>query len=251
MTFAGALSGPQARGLLAFAGVPWNKVPANLAGARLGATDEGLRIPEPRADTCAPAGARGSGPNARGVVQNFNADMTAFVVRYRDPSVTREGGGRDFRVLGFEKDYAPLLSRGAPVLYVWTTDTRCNEEVLFTPQAAVLGGLVTQAEVDRAAASMFKTPEQLAIISTRLAAQPALTAAAHERARRDGTIFECIARALGLPGTAAEWRCPTGLWQWLMAFYGTPLGKVAAWGTVVLVGIAVVPPLVRLARPGR
>ena len=250
MTFAGALSGPQARGLLAFAGVPWNKVPANLAGAgkALGVRDADAGA---FSSECAPPGARGAGPNARGVVQNISNDLSSFLVDYystQSGTVTRAGGGRDFQVLGFEKDYAPLRSGGVPVLYVRTADTRCGEEVLFVPRVAVIGGLVTQAEVDRAAAAMSKTPEQLGIIRARLVAQPALTAAAHERARRNGDLLDCIAQALGLPGSSAEWKCPSGFSQWFWALYATPLGKAVVWGGAILVGLAVVPPMVRLVR---
>ena len=275
ISFAGIpLGDAQARALAAPLRLPWNLVPANLArngqpvrvpvsigggGARTARNRLGLADAQWDADSdvdlyygrpeCAPAGVVRS-PMGRGVVQNISADFDGYIVKYRTTSgaeLARFGGGRDFQVLGFEKDYAPLMTSGSAVLYVRTTDKRCGEEVLFVPGIAVLGGLVTQAEVDRAVASMAKTPEQLAIIRDRLLRQPALTKDAHERARRNGTIVDCIAQALGLPGSSAEWKCPSGFAAWFWALYATPLGKVAVWGAVGITALAVVPPLFRLA----
>ena len=267
ISFAGIpLGDAQARALAAPLKLPWNLVPAHLdkngravpvsiAGGslqgvrRLGDATQDAGVFR---EQCGPGEGGGGGGTryGRGIADNINEDFTGFIVRYTAPSATelrRIGTRGDFQVLGFEKDYSPVVTGHNPLLYVRTTDKRCGEEVLFVPGIAVLGGLVTQAEVDRAVASMAKTPEQLAIIRDRLLRQPALTKDAHERARRNGTVVDCIAQALGLPGSSAEWKCPSGFAAWFWALYATPLGKVAVWGAVGITALAVVPPLFRLA----
>ena len=271
ISFAGVqLNGTHARALAGPLRLPWNMVPADLnrngppARAAVSTGGNSLRgtgngrgladwIQESRVfrEQCGPGGGMyGTGARyGRGIADNITADFDAFSIRYTAPSapeLRRNGAPRDFQVLGFEKDYSPLLTTGNPLLYVRTTDKRCGEEVLFVPRVAVVGGLVTQAEVDRAVASMAKTPEQHDAIRTRLVAQPALTAVAHEKARRNGDLLDCIAQALGLPGSSAEWRCPSGFSAWFWRLYGTPLGKAVVWGSVALVTLAVVPPVFRL-----
>lgn len=135
------------------------------------------------------------------------------------------------RFLRFEKDYAPAT----PTLSVIVTDTVCYEEIIIPPPIAVAAGIVTQAEVDRVAKALAKTPEQLAEIRSRLDRQPALTAAAHEQADRDATCINCVANwrdVFGIPESVAKamCRCDSGFWR-----------SVLQWGAIGAAALILIP----------